>query len=57
MLARGGRMLVSSLAMLVGRGGVRLGLFVLTDIVMMRCLMMMMRGRVVMSSGVMMVLA
>ena len=50
-------MLVGSLAMFVGRSGVRLALFVLAEIVMKGRLMMMMRGGVVMSGGVVMMLA
>jgi hypothetical protein len=43
------RMLLGGCAMLVSRGGVFLGIFVLADLVMMGRLMMMMRGGVVVS--------
>ena len=45
------------LAVLVSSVGVRLGLFVLADIVVMGGLMMMMGGGVVVSGGLMMMLA
>ena len=51
------RMLVGELAMLLSCRGVLLGLFMLADRVMMFRLMMVMRGRMMVSSCVVMVLA
>jgi hypothetical protein len=51
------RMLVGDLAMLMSRGRVFLGLFVLVDIMKMGRLMVMMRGGVVMSGGLKVMLA
>jgi hypothetical protein len=49
-------MFVGKLAMVESRGGVRLRLFVLAEFVMMGRLMVMMRGSVVVSGGVVVML-
>jgi hypothetical protein len=57
MAVRGRRMLVGKLTVFVGRSRVLLRLFVLAEIVVMGRLVMMMRGRMMVSSGVVMMLA
>jgi hypothetical protein len=57
MFVGGGRMLMTLLAVFMSGDGVFFGLFVLTKIVMMRCLSMMVGGSVVMRGGLMMMLA
>ena len=57
MLASSGRVLMPLLAVLMGRVSVLLSLFVLAEIVMMRRLVMVMRGGVVACGGLVMVLA
>ena len=54
---RGRRMLVRVLAVLLSRGGVLLRRFVLANVVLMGGRMMMMRGGMMVSCGVMMMLA
>ncbi len=56
-LVRGRRMLVRVLAVLLSRGGVLLRGFVLANVVLMGGRMMMMRGCMMVSCGVMMMLA
>jgi hypothetical protein len=54
---RGRRVLVRLFAVLVSRGRVRLGLFMLARLVVMSGLMMMVGGGVMMRGGVVMMLA
>ena len=54
---RGRRVLVALFALFLSRGRVLFRLFVLAHIVMMRCLMVMMRGGVVVSGSLMVMLA
>jgi uncharacterized membrane protein YedE/YeeE len=51
------RVLMGELAMLFGRGGVLLRLFVFSELVKMGCLMMVMRGGVVVRGGGVVMLA
>ena len=57
MFVGGRRMLMGELAMVFGRGGVLLRLFVFAEFVKMGCLMMVMRGGVVVRGGGVVILA
>jgi hypothetical protein len=56
-LVSGAAVLVSVLAVVVGRGGVLSAFFMIAVIMMVSCLSMMMRGRFVVRGGIVMVLA